>query len=184
MTWDNGQGLVFTRVISVDPNYMFTVRDSVRNTGQTPVKLLPYGLISRTGTPHVAGYYILHEGLIGYLGGSLQEVKYSSLSPGTPLDYSSEGGWLGFTDKYWLTSLIPPQNEAIKARFTHTVDAGVDRYQADYLGPEVTVAAGRHGGVIGPSSSPARRRSISSTPTRTPGFRCSTAPSTSAGSIS
>src|SRR5271163_4550822 len=139
LTWDNGQGLVFTRVISVDPNYMFTVRDSVRNSGQTPVKLLPYGLISRTGTPHVAGYYILHEGLIGYLGGSLQEVKYSSLGPETPRDYTSEGGWLGFTDKYWLTSLIPPQNEAIKARFTHTVDAGVDRYQADYLGPEVTV---------------------------------------------
>ncbi|HMD64904.1 MAG TPA: membrane protein insertase YidC [Stellaceae bacterium] len=141
LTWDNGQGLVFTRVISVDPNYMFTVRDSVRNTGTTSVQLLPYGLISRTGTPHVAGYYILHEGLIGYLGGSLQEVKYSSLNPDKPLPpYDSEGGWLGFTDKYWLTSLIPPQNEAVKARFTHTLDAGVDRYQADYLGPEVTVA--------------------------------------------
>src|SRR5215471_10491821 len=140
LTWDNGQGLVFTRTISVDPNYMFTVRDSVRNTGTTPVKLLPYGLISRTGTPHVAGYYILHEGMIGYLGGSLQEVKYSSLTPDKPLDFSSSGGWLGFTDKYWLTSLIPPQDEGIKARFTHTVDVGVDRYQADYLGPEVTVA--------------------------------------------
>jgi YidC/Oxa1 family membrane protein insertase len=140
LTWDNGQGLLFTRTISVDPNYMFTMRDAVRNNGTDPVKLLPYGLISRTGTPHVAGYYILHEGLIGYLGGSLQEVKYSSLSPGTPIDYTSNGGWLGFTDKYWLTSLIPPQNEAIKARFTHTVDAGVDRYQTDYLGPEVTVA--------------------------------------------
>jgi len=140
LTWNNGQGLIFTRVISVDPNYMFTVRDSVRNTGTAPVKLLPYGLISRTGTPHVAGYYILHEGLIGYLSGSLQEVKYSSLTPATPLDYSSEGGWLGFTDKYWLTSLIPPQDEAIKARFTHTAEAGVDRYQTDYHGPEVTVA--------------------------------------------
>jgi YidC/Oxa1 family membrane protein insertase len=140
LTWDNGQGLLFTRTISVDPNYMFTVRDAVRNNGTTPIKLLPYSLISRTGTPHVAGYYILHEGLIGYLGGSLQEVKYSSLSPGTPIDYTSNGGWLGFTDKYWLTSLIPPQNETVKARFTHIVDAGVDRYQADYLGPEVTVA--------------------------------------------
>src|SRR5262249_50754994 len=69
LTWNNGQALIFTRVISVDPNYMFTVRDSVRNTGTAPVKLLPYGLISRTGTPHVAGYYILHEGLIGYLSG-------------------------------------------------------------------------------------------------------------------
>jgi YidC/Oxa1 family membrane protein insertase len=139
LTWDNDQELIFTRVISVDPNYMFTIHDSVRNTGSMPVKLLPYGLISRTGTPHVAGYYILHEGLIGYLGGSLHEVKYSSLTPGTPVDYSSNGGWLGFTDKYWLTSLIPPQSEAVKARFTHTVDNGVDRYQADYLGPEVTV---------------------------------------------
>src|SRR5262249_24001916 len=140
LTWDNGQGLVFTRTISVDKDYMFTVRDTVRNNGPAPVKLLPYGLISRTGTPQVAGYYILHEGLIGYLGGSLQEIKYSSLTPGTPLDYTSHGGWLGFTDKYWLTSLIPPQNEAIKARLTHTVDDGVDRYQADFLGPEVTIA--------------------------------------------
>ena len=140
LTWDNGQGLVFTRTISVDKDYMFTLHDGVRNNGTIPVKLLPYGLISRTGTPHVAGYYILHEGLIGYLGGSLQEVKYSSLTPGTPIDYTSHGGWLGFTDKYWLTSLVPPQDEAIRARFTHTVDDGVDRYQADYLGPEVTVA--------------------------------------------
>src|ERR1700737_3474968 len=59
LTWDNGQGLLFTRTISVDSNYMFTVRDAVRNNGTDPVKLLPYGLISRTGTPHVAGYYIL-----------------------------------------------------------------------------------------------------------------------------
>jgi YidC/Oxa1 family membrane protein insertase len=140
LTWDNGQGLVFTRTISVDKDYMFTVRDAVRNTGENPVKLSPYGLISRTGTPHVAGYYILFEGLIGYLDGSLQEVKYSSLSPDKPLDYGSNGGWLGFTDKYWLTALIPPQREAIKARLTHTVDAGVDRYQTDYLGPEVTVS--------------------------------------------
>ena len=84
LTWDNGQGLIFTRTISVDPYYMFTVRDAVRNTGSAPVELLPYGLISRTGTPQVAGYYILFEGLIGYLDGSLQEVKYSSLSPASP----------------------------------------------------------------------------------------------------
>src|SRR5215470_7399368 len=145
LTWDNGQGLIFTRTISVDPNYMFTVRDSIRNTGSTPVKLLPYGLISRTGTPHVAGYYILHEGMIGYLDGSIQEVKYSSLNPDKPLDYSSRGGWLGFTDKYWLTALIPPQNEAVTARFTHTVDDGVDRYQTDYLGREMTIAPDRSG---------------------------------------
>ena len=139
LTWDNGQGLIFTRTISVDPNYVFTVRDTVNNSGSAPAELLSYGLVSRTGTPQVAGYYILFEGLIGYLEGSLQEVKYSSLSPGKPLDFSSTGGWLGFTDKYWLTSLIPPQDERVEARFTHTLEGGVERYQTDYLGPKMTV---------------------------------------------
>ena len=141
LTWDNGAGLVFTRTISVDENYMFTVRDAVRNSGTAPVNLLPYALISRTGTPEVLGYYILHEGLIGELGGSLQEVKYSSLEAGKPKDYTSTGGWLGFTDKYWLTALVPAQDEAIKARLTHVVENGIDRYQTDYLGPSVTVPA-------------------------------------------
>jgi YidC/Oxa1 family membrane protein insertase len=140
LTWDNGQSLIFTRTISVDQNYMFTVHQEVHNTGNTPVTLLPYGLVSRTGTPQVAGYYILFEGIIGYLDGSLHEVKYSSLTPGQPDDFTSTGGWLGFTDKYWLTSLIPSQNEPVKASFTHTLENGVDHYQTDYLGPAITIA--------------------------------------------
>ncbi len=117
LTWDNGAGLTFTRTIAIDENYMFTVRDAVRNGGSTPVNLLPYALISRTGTPQVGGYYILHEGMIGELG------------------------WLGFTDKYWLTALVPSQEDAVKARFTHVVESGVDRYQSDYLGSQITVPA-------------------------------------------
>jgi YidC/Oxa1 family membrane protein insertase len=139
LSWDNGAGLTFTRTIAIDENYMFTVRDAVRNTGTAPVSLLSYGLISRTGTPQVAGYYILHEGLIGELDGSLREVKYSALPPAKPIDYTSPGGWLGFTDKYWLTALVPPQDEAVKARFTHRLEAGIDRYQTDFVGPTVTV---------------------------------------------
>jgi YidC/Oxa1 family membrane protein insertase len=145
LTWDNGEGLAFTRTISVDPNYMFTLKDSVKNTGSAAVSLIPYALISRTGTPQTSGYYILHEGLIGELAGGLQEVKYTSLKPGTPDKYDSTGGWLGFTDKYWLTALIPPQKEAVKAQFTHTDEAGVDRYQTDYLGAPVSVGPGGTG---------------------------------------
>src|SRR5437764_2317894 len=141
LTSHNGSGLLLTRTIPIDENYMFTVRDAVRNSGSAPVNLLPYALISRTGTPDVAGYYILHEGLIGELGGSLCEVKYSSVETGKPIDYSSTGGWLGFTDKYWLTALVPPQEDAIKARFTHVLQGGVDRYQTDYLGSQITVPA-------------------------------------------
>jgi YidC/Oxa1 family membrane protein insertase len=141
LNWDNGAGLSFTRTISVDDNYMFTVRDTVKNTGGTPVNLLSYGLISRTGTPQVGGYYILHEGMIGELGGSLREITYASLDPAKPVEYNSTGGWLGITDKYWLTALILPEKEEVKARFTHRVEAGIARYQADYLGPAVTVPA-------------------------------------------
>ncbi len=143
LTWDNGSGLLFTRTIAIDETYMFKVDDAVKNTGSSAVSLTPYALISRTGTPHVLGYYILHEGLIGDLGGSLKEVKYSSLSPEKPEDFSATGGWLGFTDKYWLTALIPDQDKAIKAQFRHTVDANkVDRYQADFVGAPISVPSG------------------------------------------
>ncbi|HZK92383.1 MAG TPA: membrane protein insertase YidC [Stellaceae bacterium] len=142
LTWDNGAGLTFTRTISIDENYMFTVDDAVNNAGSAPVSLTPYGLISRTGTPPVSGYYILFEGPIGFLDGGLQEVKYASLLPDKPADFSSTGGWLGFTDKYWLTALIPPQSDAVKAQFRHAVDANkLDRYQADYTGAPLTVPA-------------------------------------------
>src|SRR5689334_20666145 len=114
LTWDNGEGLTFTRTISVDINYMFTVDDAVKNTGSTPVELTPYSLISRGGTPPVSGYYILYEGPIGYLDGAIRDVKYASLTPDKPTDFTSPGGWLGFTDKYWLTALVPPQGETIK----------------------------------------------------------------------
>jgi YidC/Oxa1 family membrane protein insertase len=100
LTWDNAEGLFFTRTVSVDENYMLTLRDAVKNSGTAPVKLSSYGLISRTGTPQVGGYYILHEGLIGYLGDKLREVGYSSLDPAKPNEFTSTGGWLGFTDKY------------------------------------------------------------------------------------
>jgi YidC/Oxa1 family membrane protein insertase len=143
LTWDNGEGLTFTRTIGIDENYMFTVEDAVKNAGSAAVSLTPYGLVSRTGTPPVSGYYILFEGPIGFLDNGLQEVKYASLTPEKPTDFNSTGGWLGFTDKYWLTALIPSQSEAIKAQFRHSVDANkVQRYQADFTGPPVTVPAG------------------------------------------
>jgi YidC/Oxa1 family membrane protein insertase len=142
LTWDNGAGLLFTRTVSIDENYMFTVEDAIKNSGSGPVALTPYGLISRTGTPPVSGYYILFEGPIGFLDGGLQEVKYSALTPDKPTDFSSTGGWLGFTDKYWLTALVLPQDSAIKAKFRHSVENGVDRYQADYTGAPLNVPAG------------------------------------------
>ena len=153
LTWDNGAGLVFTRTIAVDRNYMFTVTDAVKNGGSAPVALKPYALVSRTGLPVGTAYYILHEGLAGYLDGHvfgggggvlwLQDPDtYTALKPDEPRNYTSTGGWFGFTDKYWLTAFVPDQKETIGARFIHTVQGDTNRFQADYVGPAVTAAAG------------------------------------------
>jgi YidC/Oxa1 family membrane protein insertase len=142
LSWDNGAGLKFTRTISVDENYLFTVKQAVENTGASPVTLYPYGLITRVGTPATSGYYILHEGMIGVLGGTLKETKYSDLKDGKPQEFDSTGGWLGITDKYWQTALVPDPKEEVKARFAHTAPDKVDRYQVDYRGAERVVPVG------------------------------------------
>jgi YidC/Oxa1 family membrane protein insertase len=133
LRWDNGQGLTFRRTVAVDDNYMFTVTDKVDNAGTTPVKLHPYALVSRHGRPHVSGYYILHEGLLGYLGDDgLQEIKYAKLDDEKTVTFQPKEGWLGITDKYWATALVPPRDEPFSARFAATAGA-VPTYQGDYL---------------------------------------------------
>ena len=76
LTWDNGQGLLFQRTISVDPQYMFTVKDTVENKGGSAVSLYPYAFVRRIGTPAVSGYAVLFEGMLGIVGDSrIQELK-------------------------------------------------------------------------------------------------------------
>jgi YidC/Oxa1 family membrane protein insertase len=145
LTFDNGAGLKFKRVISVDDKYMFTIKDSVENSGAEPVPLRPYALILRRGMPKVSGYAVLHEGFVGVVGGgSVQEVTYSGIDKATgKVDvYTGEGGWLGFTDKYWGSAIIPDQSESIEARFSATGAAQPEDYQSDFLGPALTIAPG------------------------------------------
>ncbi len=142
LTWDRGDGLVFERVIALDDNYMFTVTQRVRNTGPSPVTLSPYSLISRTGTPDILGFYILHEGLLGVFDETLKEVDYDELEPGSPIRQETTGGWLGITDKYWLVALVPNQDQTVQTSFRMGRTNGLEKYQADYLAPTVTVPAG------------------------------------------
>ncbi|MBC8794034.1 MAG: membrane protein insertase YidC [Tagaea sp. CACIAM 22H2] len=143
LSWDNGQGLRFERKISIDDTYLFRIDERVTNTGAAPVTLHPFSLASRFGTPILGGYYILHEGPIGVFNEKLQEPSYSDLRDKKAIAFDSRGGWLGIVDKYWLVSLIPDQKADVKARFTHTLAGGADRYQVDYLGPAATVAPGQ-----------------------------------------
>jgi YidC/Oxa1 family membrane protein insertase len=149
LTWDNGKGLTFTRRIAVDENYLFTVTQGVTNNTGAAVTLYPYGFIWREGKPPVSPSYLLHEGPIGVIDGTLKEIKYTALKGEKPVEQTTTGGWLGFTDKYWLTALIPDQAMEVKTgfRFTGTTDASaIERYQSDYLGSAVTVPPGGKAG--------------------------------------
>jgi YidC/Oxa1 family membrane protein insertase len=144
LSWDNGEGLTFKRTYSVDPKYMFTVRQSVENTTDAAVQLFPYGLVSRTGLPATAGYYILHEGLIGYFGEEgLEEVDYSDLDEEpTFAPAKTAVGWLGMTDKYWGAALAPAGGQPFQPRFLKGAAGDQPTYQADFLGDAVTIPAG------------------------------------------
>jgi YidC/Oxa1 family membrane protein insertase len=148
LSWDNGAGVTFQIALSVDDDYMFTVQQSVKNATGQPVKLFPWSRIRRDYTPEVAGYYILFEGLLGVVDGTLQETTYAKAKSegekknGIAYEAAASGGWAGITDKYWLTSLVPDQSIASTVKFRHIVENG-DHYQVDYVSQEPqTVAPG------------------------------------------
>jgi YidC/Oxa1 family membrane protein insertase len=143
LSWDNGQGLKFTRTYAVDTSYMFTVTQKVANSSSAPVTLYPYALVSRWGTPETQNATVLHEGPVGWLDGQLREKKYKDLHGSDHTEEEkSTGGWIGITDKYWLTALIPDQTMPVQARMNWRAVDGVDRYQTDWLGSALAVAPG------------------------------------------
>ncbi|TQS73486.1 membrane protein insertase YidC [Rhodobacteraceae bacterium] len=149
LTWDNGAGLIFRREISVDDQYLFTIRQSVENTTDTDVRLAPYGIIARHGIPDSRRVYVLHEGAVRMSDGALEEIKYKNFdgleqTAGEGLaeiTSVSDGGWTGFTDKYWMTTLAP-----MKGPFTSVVKYSgeqSDIYQTETRLPIMDVAAGQ-----------------------------------------
>ena len=142
LTYDNGKGLKFTRTVSVDDKYMFTIEDKVSNTGSEPVTIYPYGLVSRHEMPKVQGFYILHEGLIGVVDNGLEEISYATALEEPPATFKSQGGWLGITDKYWATVAVPEQGKAFDARFAGSTKGDRTHFQTDYLMGPLTVEAG------------------------------------------
>jgi YidC/Oxa1 family membrane protein insertase len=138
LSWDNGAGLTFQIGLAIDDQYMFTVDQTVKNTTGQPIKLFTWSRIRRDYKPEVAGYYVLFEGLLGVVDGTLKETTYDKAKSegektgGIAYDATATGGWAGITDKYWLTSLIPDQAIASKVNFRHIDDHG-DHYQVDYV---------------------------------------------------
>ncbi|RTL53638.1 MAG: membrane protein insertase YidC [Bradyrhizobiaceae bacterium] len=143
LTYDNGEGLTFKRTISIDEHYLFTVKDEISNVGKDAATVYPFGLISRHGTPHVAGYSILHEGLIGVLGDQgLQEYTYKKIDEAKSVEFKVTNAWMGITDKYWAATLLPNPKAAVNSRFTSNLIGQMRTYQTDYLLDPVTVPIG------------------------------------------
>ena len=148
LAWDNGEGLIFHRTISMDDKFLFSITDKVENKSASAVTLYPYGLISRIGEPASKAYYILHEGFIGEFKENGEEaIKYATaIKDSTTKSVTDTEGWLGITDKYWASALIPQAGQKFVARFSATPGANNDpqqeHFQADFRHDAVTIAPG------------------------------------------
>ncbi|HET9459811.1 MAG TPA: membrane protein insertase YidC [Sphingomicrobium sp.] len=140
LSWTNPTGQTFQLIVSVDANYLFTVRQRVENRGQGAIAVRPYGLINRARKSTDPSSWTVHVGPIAFLDGAADYgIDWETLDGGKSERFESPGGWLGFTDSYWLTALAPAGNGEIVASFTGTPGGG---YQADYAGQPQVVAPG------------------------------------------
>lgn len=145
LSYTNGQGLIFTRVIAIDDRYMFTVTDTVANASGQPITLAPYGSVVRQGVPPGLGKNgVIHEGGMGWLQDKRRPLKYAKWQKdGSSPAYTSTGGWIGITDHYWLAAVIPAQNERIQGQYRLTEAPGVNLLDANYIGQAKSIPAGQ-----------------------------------------
>ncbi len=154
LQWDNGSGLIFHRTISIDDNYLFSITQSVKNNTSAEVAMAAYGIIARTGEPDVEGFFISHEGVVRYNGDDfegdkLEEINYDDL-PDLPFVAAEagnvdkikgvNGGWTGFADKYWMTTLIPAGNQTFTSLVKYSQQ--IDSYQTEVRLPLSKIASG------------------------------------------
>ena len=138
------EGIVLRQKIAIDENYMFTITQSADNDSAANVTLYPFSQIERRGLPDNNNLFILHEGAIGYFGETgLQEIDYDDVLEDGQVKYEAMGGWLGFTDKYWASAIIPPQDTKFTGRFVASRAGNAQAiYRSDFLLPGIALAAG------------------------------------------
>lgn len=149
LQWQNTKGLTFIRTLSVDKNFMFTVTDKVENKGTAEARLAPYGIVARHGLPKLKSTYVVHEGLIRRTDGTFGEVKYSKFAdfdlaegetlPAEKVDATTDG-WIGFSDHYWMTTLVPEQGKPWKSVARYVPQS--DIYQAEINHDVMAIAPG------------------------------------------
>ncbi|MDR2681952.1 MAG: membrane protein insertase YidC [Holosporaceae bacterium] len=140
LTWDNKNGLLFEKHISIDSNYVITVVDKVKNYGDRAVTLRSRTLIHREFAKPSDSTMTFYEGPLGYLDGKLKEISYEDISKAGQIKHNTKGGWFGITDKYWLVAFIPDQNVDCDVSYRHSVRDNTKIYEVESLGNAIQVA--------------------------------------------
>ncbi|WP_134678854.1 membrane protein insertase YidC [Paracoccus ravus] len=148
LRWDNGAGQIFRRIYELDDKFLFTITQTLENTGSAAFAAAPYGILARHGRPDTQNYFVLHEGAVGMTDGKLLEQKYKNIAELDPIAGEGhaelievqENGWIGFTDKYWMTTLAPAPGSSFTAVVKYA--PGADIYQTETRMPVQSVAPG------------------------------------------
>ena len=138
LSWANNQGITFEKEISLDDKYLFTIKQSVINSTNNNYDFYSYGQIIRNEIPEISNFYILHEGLIATLDDELIEEDYDDIQE-KKFSRTSQKGWLGISDKYWITSLIPPKEKEFKTTFDYK-----KKFRANFIATEPLELKGKN----------------------------------------
>ncbi len=128
LEWDNKEGLIFSKRIELDEKFLFKITQSIKNNTNKSFQFFPYAQITRNYKPEVTPIYILHEGFLGVFGDELQELDYEDVDD-EKFTTNTSKGWLGITDKYWLTAIVPEKNKNFKSEFI----AKDQKYRANFI---------------------------------------------------
>tara|TARA_B100000029_G_C17576956_1_gene958476 strand:+ start:382 stop:2079 length:1698 start_codon:yes stop_codon:yes gene_type:complete len=131
--WDNKSGLIFRKKIYLDDKFLFKITQEIQNKSNEKVELYPYAQITRNKKPileagSMSGTLILHDGFIGVFNEDLKEYDYDDIED-KKKEHNAENGWLGITDKYWITALVPEENQSFKGEFVYKGNA----FKANYI---------------------------------------------------
>ncbi len=132
LSWTNNQSIKFLKEISIDKQYLFNIKQTIINNSDKTYNFYPYGQIIRNIAPDVTNFYILHEGLIGVFDDQLVEEDYDDIQE-KKYSKNAQSGWLGITDKYWLTSLIPEKDKSFRSDFDYK-----NKFRANFIETNAT----------------------------------------------
>ncbi|MEM9715274.1 MAG: membrane protein insertase YidC [Pseudomonadota bacterium] len=149
LEWTNASGVTFKKEIAVDEDFLFSITQTVENSSAAGMRLAPYGLVAQQGEPEQIGMWLLHEGVVRSSDDTIQEIDYSDM-PDQAFVANEAGnveaidveqnGWIGFTSKYWMTTLLPNAGQSFTSVSKYVPSN--DTYQVEMRLPTVEIPAG------------------------------------------